>query len=116
MVGFVRDLLTRQLVALWPCPLAYRQRPVFGVALADVFVLAGFQLIKPQLELPGQPLRRAAELHPPQLGDLDLQLLNLEGAQLDGEPCRLQFRGRRQLTLAGQGKSPQRVKCSAKAL
>jgi hypothetical protein len=112
MIGFVHDLLTRQLirqlVALWPCPLA--RRPVFGVALADLFGLAGFQL----LELPGQPLRSAAELHPPQLGDLELQLLDLEGAQLDGEPCRLHFRGRRrQLTPAGQGKSPQRVSIGA---
>jgi len=61
--------------------------------------------------LPGQPLRGAAELHPPQLGDLELQLLDFEGAQLDGELCRLQFRGRCcQFTLAGQSKGPQCVR------
>ena len=31
-------------------------------------------------DLPGQPLRGAAELHPPQLGDLELELLDLQGA------------------------------------
>jgi hypothetical protein len=42
-------------------------------SLADLFGYAGFQLLEPQfelLDLPGQSLRRAAELHPPQLGDL----------------------------------------------
>src|SRR3974390_2129408 len=64
MVGFVHDLLTRQLigqlVALWPCPFVYRQRSVFGSSLADLFGLAGFQLLEPQLklfDLPGPPLR-----------------------------------------------------------
>ena len=117
VLRFVHHLLARQvirkLVALRSCPLAQRRRSVFGGSLADLFGLAGFQLLEPQLELlnlPGQPLRGAAELHPPQLGDLELQLLDFEGAQLDGELCRLQFRGRRrQFTLAGQGKGPQRV-------
>jgi hypothetical protein len=82
-----------KLVALRSCPLAQRQRSVFGGSLADLFGLAGFQLLEPQLELlnlPGQPLRGAAELHPPQLGDLELQLLDFEGPQLNGELCRLQ--------------------------
>jgi hypothetical protein len=38
-----------------------------------IFRFVGFQLLEPQfelLDLPGQSLRRAAELHPPQLGDL----------------------------------------------
>ena len=33
------------------CPLAQRQRSVFGGSLADLFGLAGFQLLEPQLEL-----------------------------------------------------------------
>ena len=114
VLRLVHDLLTgqvvRQLLALWPYPLAQRQRLVFGGSFADLFSLAGFQLLEPQLELlelPGQPLRGAAELHPPQLGDLELQLLDFQRAQLDGELCRLQFRARRrQFALAGQGKSP----------
>ena len=112
---FVHDLLTRQMIrqwlALWPGSFADRQRPVFGGSLADFFGFAGFQLLEPQfelLDLPGHPLRRAAELHPPQLGDLELQLLDLQGAQLDGELCRLQLCSRRrQFALAGQRKSPQ---------
>ena len=119
VLRFVRDLLTgqvvRQRLTLWPVPLTYWKQPAFGGSLGDLFGLAGFQLLEPQLELfdlPGhyQPLRGAAELHPPQLGDLELQLLDFEGTQLDGKLCRLQLSGRRrQFALAGQGKSPQRV-------
>jgi hypothetical protein len=83
VLRLVHDLLAgqviRKLVALRSCPLAQRQRLVFGCSLADLFGLAGFQLLEPQLELldlPGQPLRGAAELHPPQPGDLKLQLLD----------------------------------------
>ena len=118
MLRFVHDLLpgqvVRQLLALGLASLADRQRPVFIASLADFFGLADFQLFEPQLklfDLPGDALRRAAKLHPPQLGDLELQLLDLQGAQLDGEPCRLQFRSCfRQFALAGQGKSPQRIR------
>jgi hypothetical protein len=118
VLRFVHDLLpgqvVRQLLALGLASLPDRQRPVFGGGLADRFGLAGFQLLEPQFELfdlPGHALRGATKLHPPQLGDLELQLLDLQGAQLDGEPCRLQLRGRRrQFALAGQGKSPQRVR------
>jgi hypothetical protein len=109
VLRFVHDLLTgqvvRQLLALGLASLADRQWPVFGGGFA------GFQLFEPQLELfdlPGHALRGAAKLHPPQFGDLELQLLDLQGAQLDGELCRLQFRSCvRQFALAGQGKSPQ---------
>src|SRR5580693_9043960 len=118
MLRFVHDLLpgqvVRQLLALGLASLADRQRLVFAGGLADRLGLAGFQLLEPQfelLDLPGHALRGAAKLHPPQLGDLELQLLDLQGAQLDGEPCRLQFRGCfRQFALAGQGKSPQRIR------
>jgi hypothetical protein len=92
----VHDLLTRQMVrqwlALWPVAVTDRQRPVFGDSLADVFGFAGFQLLEPQfelLDLPAEPLRGAAELHPPQLGDLEFELLDFQGAQLDGKLCRL---------------------------
>jgi hypothetical protein len=62
-------------------------------SLPDLFGFAGLQLLEPQfelLDLPGQSLRRAAELHPPQLGDLELELLDFQGTQLDGELCCLQ--------------------------
>ena len=74
---FVHDRTTRQAVqqglSLWPVSFPDRKRPVFCCSLADLFGYAGFQLLEPQfelLDLPGQSLRRAAELHPPQLGDL----------------------------------------------
>jgi hypothetical protein len=60
-------------LSLWPVSFPDRKRPVFCCSLADLFGYAGFQLLEPQfelLDLPGQSLRRAAELHPPQLGDL----------------------------------------------
>lgn len=87
VLRLVHDLLTRQVVrqwlAPWPVPLADRQRPVFGGRPGDLLGFAGFQLLEPQFELfdlPGQPLRGASELHPPQLGDLELELLDLQGA------------------------------------
>jgi hypothetical protein len=118
MLRFVHDLLprqvVRQLLALGLASLTDRQRPVFGGGFTEFFHLAGFQLFEPQLELfdlPGHALRGAAKLHPPQLGDLELQLFDLQGAQLDSEPCRLQFCSCfHQFTLAGQGKSPQRIR------
>src|SRR5215831_13260501 len=68
-------------LALWPDTLASRHRLVFGGRLADLFGFALFEFLKPQLELldsPGHSFRRATELHPPQLGDLELQLLDFE--------------------------------------
>jgi hypothetical protein len=60
------------------------------------------------LALPRQPLRGAAKLHPPQLGDLKLQLFDFQGTQLDGEFGRLQLsRRRRQFALHGPRKGPQ---------
>ena len=98
MLRVVHDLfpgqMVRQLLAPGLASLADRQRLVFAGGLADRGGLAGFQRLEPQLELfdlPGHPLRRAAKLHPP-LGDLELHLLDLQGAQLDGELGRLQFR------------------------
>jgi hypothetical protein len=117
VLWLVHGLLTRQMVrqrlTLWSVPLTDRQRSVFGGSLGDLFGFTGFQLLEPQFELlnlPGQPLRGAAELHPPQLGDLKFELLDFQSAQLNGELCRLQLGCRlRQFALAGQGKSPQCV-------
>lgn len=117
MLRFVHHLLTRQMVrkrfALWPVCLTDRQRPVFGDRLGDLFGFARFQLLKPQFELLnllGQPLRGAAKLHPPQFGDLEFELFDFQGAQLDGQLCCLQLRGRRrQFALAGERKGPQGV-------
>lgn len=118
MLRFVHDFLARQVIrqglALWPCSLTQRQWPILGDRLADLLGFARLQLLEPQFELfdpPGQPFRGAAKLHPPQLGDLELQLLDFEGAQLESQPGRLEFRGRRrQFALAGERKSPQRVR------
>ena len=112
MHDFLPGEMLRQRFALWLAALAKRQWPVFGRCLADVFGLADLELLEPQLELfdlSRHPLRGATKLHPPQLGDLELQLLDLEGAQLHGELCRLQLGiGRNQFALAGQSKGPQR--------
>ena len=114
---FVHDLLTRQMVrqwfALWPIAVPDRQRLVLGDSLADLFRFAGFELLEPQfelLDLPAEPLRGATKLHPPQLGDLEFELLDFQRAQLDGKLCRLQLGGRRrQFVLAGKRKGPQCV-------
>ena len=91
-----------------------RKRLVFGRGLADLFGFAGFQLLEPQFELldvPGQSLRRAAELHPPQLGDLEFELLDFQGTQLDGELCCLQLGGRRcQFVLTCEGERAQCIR------
>jgi hypothetical protein len=113
----VHDLLPGQMVRQWLAlglaPFANRQRPIFGGRLTDLLGRAGFELLEPQLELfdlPRQALGGAAKLHPPQLGKLELQLLDLQGAQLKGELCRLQFGiGRGQFALAGKRKSPQGI-------
>src|SRR6201990_78480 len=109
VLWFVHALLTRQMVwqrlSLRPVPVMERQWPVFGGSLGDLFGFTGFQLLEPQFELldvPGQPLRGAAKLHPPQLGDLEFELLDFQSTQLNGELCRLQLGGRRrQFALAG---------------
>jgi len=99
---------------LWPGAVGHWQRPTLGDGLADRLGLTGLQLLQPQLELfdtSAEALRRAAELHPPQLGDLELEFFDLQGAQLDGELCRLKLGGRRrQLVLAGQRKGAQRFR------
>jgi hypothetical protein len=115
---FVHDRMPRQVVrqglALWPVCFPDRKRPVFGRGLADLFGFAGFQLLEPQFELldvPGQSLRRAAELHPPQLGDLEFELLDFQGTQLDGELCCLQLGGRRcQFVLTCQSERAQCIR------
>jgi hypothetical protein len=88
---FVHDRMARQVIrqglALWLVCFPDRKRLVFGRGLADLFGFAGLQLLEPQFELvdlPGQSLRRAAELHPPQLGDLEFELLDFQGTQLHG--------------------------------
>jgi hypothetical protein len=69
-----------------------------------VFGRTGFQFLEPELELldlATDPLRRAAKLHPPQLGDLELQLLDLQCLQLHRRLRRLQ------LALTGQREGAQ---------
>ena len=69
--------------------------------------LAGLQFLEPQfelLDLAADPLRGAAELHPAQLGDLELELLDLQRLDLHRRLRRLQ------LALAGQREGAQRVR------
>src|SRR6202030_1892401 len=53
VLGFVHDFLARQMIrqrlALRPGALTSRHWSVFGSGLADLFGLAGFQLLKAQL-------------------------------------------------------------------
>jgi hypothetical protein len=76
-----------------------------GFGLGDVFRFPCLQLLKPQFELGDlmvDPLRRAAELHPPQFGNLEFELFDLQGLVLHRQL------GRPQLVLAGQGEGTER--------
>ncbi|HXT81726.1 MAG TPA: hypothetical protein VN702_19340 [Acetobacteraceae bacterium] len=82
--GLMDDLLPREMVrqrlALGLGALADRRRAVGGLGLGDLFGLAGLQLFELKLkllDLAGDAFRGAAELHPPELGDLELELLDL---------------------------------------
>ncbi len=77
--GLMHDLLARQMLGQ---RLALRLARARGSAprvrsasaLGGIFGLAGLQLLELQfelLDLAGDPLRRPAELHPAQLGDLE---------------------------------------------
>jgi hypothetical protein len=71
-----------------------RGRTIRSFGTGGVFGCTGFQFLEPELELldlATDPLRRAAKLHPPQLGDLELQLLDLQRLQLHRRLCRLQL-------------------------
>ena len=111
--GLMHNLLTRQMLgqrsALGLRALDARGRAVLDRHLGLFLRRAGLQFLELQLQLfdpPGDPLRRPAELHPPQLGDLELQLLDLQRGELDREFGRFQFRTRRrQLDLTGERKS-----------
>jgi hypothetical protein len=67
----VDDLLPWQVVGQWLAlrlhVLTYRLRPIFRRGPGDILSLSGLEFLKPQfelLDLPGDPFRRAAELHP----------------------------------------------------
>src|SRR5208337_1915232 len=111
--GLMHDLLARQMVrqrlALRLAALADRSHRFGGIGLSfgfrGGFGLAGFQFLKPQfelLDLAGDALRRAAKLHAAQLGDLQLELLDLQRLVLHRELRYLK------LALAGQGEGAQR--------
>src|SRR5215468_1780505 len=77
-----------QRLALWLPALAARCCRIGGLGLDGILGIAGLELFELELELrdlPRDPLRRAAELHSAQLGDLELELLNLQRADLDRE-------------------------------
>jgi hypothetical protein len=76
-----------------------------GFGFRGGFGLAGFQFLKAQLELldlPRDPLGRAAKLHAAQLGDLQLELFDLQRLVLHRELRHFQF------ALAGQCEGVQR--------
>jgi hypothetical protein len=90
----IRQRLARRFVAY-----ARGRCGIGGFGLGDVFRFPCLQLLEPQFELGDlmvDPLRRAAELHPPQRGNLELELFDLQGLVLHR-----QF-GRPQFVLAGQ--------------
>jgi hypothetical protein len=80
----MHDVLARQMIrqrtALGFGTFTGRGRTIRGFGAGIVFSRAGFQFLEPELELldlAADPLRRSAKLHPPQLGDLEFQLLDL---------------------------------------
>jgi hypothetical protein len=96
----IRQRLARRLVAR-----ADGGRRIGGLGLGGGFGGFGFQRLEPQFELGDlvvDPLRRAAELHAPQLGNLELELFDLQGLVLHRQL------GRLQRVLAGQGEGTQR--------
>ena len=101
--------MLRQWLALWLGPLADRWRRIGNLSLGfrNDLGLAGFQFLQPQFklfDLAAAPLRRAAKLHAPQLGNLELELFDLQRFVLNREFRHLQ------LTLAGQGKGAQFIR------
>jgi hypothetical protein len=107
--GLMHHLLARQMIRqrlagrFVAC--TGRCRGLGGFGLGGVFGSLGFQRLEPQFELGDlvvDPFRRAAELHPPQLGNLELELFDLQGLVLHRQL------GRPQLVLAGQGEGTQR--------
>jgi hypothetical protein len=78
----MHDLLTgkmlRQRLALRLRPCTDRRRTILGIGLGDRLGFGGlqfFELDLKLLDLPRDLLGRPAELHPPELGDLVLELL-----------------------------------------
>ena len=100
----MHDLLARQMIGqrlalrlVGAC--AGRCRRIRRFGAGGIFGRTGLQFLELELELldlAADPLRRAAELHAPQLGDLEPQLLDLQRLQLNRGLRRLQ------LALAGQ--------------
>src|SRR5260221_10125908 len=77
--------------------LPLREGMVRRLGLDHVFGFAGLELLEPEfelLDLAGDPLRRPAELHAAQLGDLELELLDLQRGELDRDLGRLELRAR----------------------
>ncbi len=117
----MHHLLARQMLrqgfALRLASLADRWRRIGGLFLClylslrfrNDLSLAGFQFLQPQFklfDLPRDPFRRTAKLHAAQLGNLELELLDLQRLVLNRE-----FR-HFQLALAGQGKGAQFIRIS----
>ena len=96
----IRQRLARRFVAH-----AHGCHGLGSFGLGDVFGFPSLQLLEPQFELSElavDPFRRAAELHAPQLGNLELEFFDLQGLVLHRQL------GRPQLVLAGQGEGTQR--------
>jgi hypothetical protein len=85
-------------------PLPRRNGGTRCLGLGLVLRRARLQLLQLKLELgdlPRDPLRGAAELHPPQLGNLDLVLLDLQRRALHRQLRRLELRARRRQLRGG---------------
>jgi site-specific DNA recombinase len=101
--------MLRQRLALWLGPLADGGYGIcnFSLSFRNDLGLARLQFLKPQfklLDLAADPLRRTAKLHASQLGNLELQLLDLQRLVLNREFRHLQ------LALAGQGEDTQFIR------
>jgi hypothetical protein len=108
VLRLMHDIVSRQMIgqrlAFGPGTFAERCRLILGFSAGDVFSLAALQFLEPEfelLDLAADPLRRPAKLHSPQLGDLELQLLDLQRLELHRRLCRLQ------LALTGQREDTQ---------
>ena len=94
----------RQRLAFWLGPFKNGGYGICNLSLSfrNDLGLTSLQFLQPQfqlLDLTADPLRRTAKLHAAQLGNLELQLLDLQRLVLNREFRHLQ------LALAGQGKS-----------
>jgi hypothetical protein len=86
ILRLMHDLVSRQMLGqrlTLRLAISGDDRTIFRLGLGDILGFAGLQLFELQLkllDLAGNPFRCPAELHPAQLGDLELELLDCKFA------------------------------------